>query len=110
MTLMLVGDFMLENLLLMIEQYNPDADFTEHGGKSVRICEDNMTLTNEEKLCIRYHMGAYEVDDWAKFDKAISRYPNVLFTHTADMIASNDPRNLETAKIIYEKLIQHANH
>lgn len=26
MTLMLVGDFMLENLLLMIEQYNPDAD------------------------------------------------------------------------------------
>ena len=28
----------------------------------------------------------------------------------ADMIASNDPRNLETAKIIYEKLIQHANH
>ena len=69
-------------------EYNPDADFTEHGGKSVRICEDNMTLTNEEKLCIRYHMGAYEVDDWAKFDKAISRYPNVLYTHTADMIAS----------------------
>jgi hypothetical protein len=27
----------------------------------------------------------------------------------ADLIASNDPRNLETAKIIYEKLIQHAN-
>ena len=26
MTLMLVGDFMLENLLLMIEQYNPDQD------------------------------------------------------------------------------------
>ena len=28
----------------------------------------------------------------------------------ADLIASNDPRNLETAKIIYEKLIQHANY
>ena len=28
----------------------------------------------------------------------------------ADLIASNDPRNLETAKMIYEKLIQHANY
>jgi len=28
----------------------------------------------------------------------------------ADLIASNDPRNLETAKMIYERLIQHANH
>lgn len=28
----------------------------------------------------------------------------------ADLIASNDPRNLETAKMIYESLIQHANH
>ena len=27
----------------------------------------------------------------------------------ADLIASNDPRNLETAKMIYEKFIQHAN-
>jgi hypothetical protein len=28
----------------------------------------------------------------------------------ADLIASNDPRNLETAKMIYDRLIQHANH
>jgi hypothetical protein len=27
----------------------------------------------------------------------------------ADLIASNDPRNLETAKMIYDRLIQHAN-
>lgn len=27
----------------------------------------------------------------------------------ADLVASNDPRNLETAKIIYDKLIPHAN-
>lgn len=27
----------------------------------------------------------------------------------ADLVASNDPRNLETAKLIYDKLIQHAN-
>ena len=28
----------------------------------------------------------------------------------ADLIASNDPRNLEAAKMIYDRLIQHANH
>lgn len=28
----------------------------------------------------------------------------------ADLIASNDPRNLETAKMIYDRLIQYANH
>lgn len=28
----------------------------------------------------------------------------------ADLIASNDPRNLETAKMTYDRLIQHANH
>ena len=28
----------------------------------------------------------------------------------ADLVASNDPRNLETAKMIYDKVIQHANH
>ncbi len=27
----------------------------------------------------------------------------------ADLVASNDPRNLETAKMIYDRLIQHAN-
>lgn len=47
-----------------------------------------MRLTEEEELCIRYHMGAYETDDWDGFDKAIRKFPNVLFTHTADMYAS----------------------
>ena len=47
-----------------------------------------MTLTEEEIMCIRYHMGAYEKDDWVQFDLAIKKYPNVLFTHTADMYAS----------------------
>lgn len=47
-----------------------------------------MELTEEEVLCIRYHMGAYETKDWAGFDLAIKKYPNVLYTHTADMLAS----------------------
>ena len=45
-------------------------------------------LTEEEVFCIRYHMGAYEKEEWDYFDKAIRKYPNVLWTHTADMLAS----------------------
>ena len=47
-----------------------------------------ITLTEEEILCIRYHMGPYVTADWDEYDKAIKKYPNVLFTHTADMYAS----------------------
>lgn len=59
-----------------------------HGEKSVMLLSQFMHLTEEEILCIRYHMGAYETDDWNEYDRAIRKYPNVLFTHTADMIAS----------------------
>lgn len=59
-----------------------------HGDKSIMLLSQFMTLTEEEILCIRYHMGAYNRDDWEGFDKAIRKYPNVLFTHTADMYAS----------------------
>ena len=47
-----------------------------------------MDLTEEEKLCITYHMGAYETSNWNEFEKAIRKYENVLWTHTADMYAS----------------------
>lgn len=45
-------------------------------------------LTPEEVACIRYHMGAYEKDEWDNLDVAIRRFNNVLWTHTADMVAS----------------------
>ena len=46
-------------------------------------------LTEEEMLCIRWHMGAYdESKNWNILGNAIEKYPNVLYTHTADMIAS----------------------
>ena len=37
----------------------------------------------------KYH-SAYETDTklWNYYGKAIEKYPNVLFTHTADMISS----------------------
>ena len=59
-----------------------------HGDKSAMIAGTLTRLTLEEMLCIRYHMGAYEKDDWDGYDLAIKRCPNVLWTHTADMVAS----------------------
>lgn len=59
-----------------------------HGEKSVMLLSQFMTLTEEEIMCIRYHMGAYETENWKQFDLAIKKYPNVLYTHTADMYAS----------------------
>jgi len=67
---------------------NPDVLLKGHGEKSVMLLSQFFTLTEEEILCIRYHMGAYETDDWNEYDRAIRKYPNVLFTHTVDMIAS----------------------
>lgn len=68
---------------------NPQySGFGGHGYDSVCKIEQHMGLTEEERLCIRYHMGAYETDDWDGYDAAIRKFPNVLWTHTADMLAS----------------------
>lgn len=69
-------------------EYNTNTLLKGHGSKSVMILSQFITLTEEEMLCIRYHMGAYEKEEWAEFDKAIRKYPNVLWTHMADMLAS----------------------
>lgn len=71
-----------------VYEYNPNLLLTGHGTKSVMMLSQFMSLTEEEILCIRYHMGAYEKDDWQGFDLAIRKYPSVLWTHTADMFAS----------------------
>jgi len=48
-----------------------------------------MKLTPEEVMCIRWHMGAFdEKHNWKYYTAAVKKYPNVLWTHTADMIAS----------------------
>lgn len=59
-----------------------------HGEKSVMMLSRFMTLTEEEILCIRYHMGAFNKEDVGLYSKAVHKYPNVLWTHTADMYAS----------------------
>lgn len=70
-------------------KYNTDTLLKGHGDKSVMILAQHLQLTEEEIICIRYHMGAYtDKEEWAFYDRAIRKYPNVLATHTADMIAS----------------------
>jgi len=71
-------------------EYNPDIIIPGHGEKSIIILQKYLQLTDEEIACIRWHMGAYETDTkmWEYYGRAIEKYPNVLYTHTADMIAS----------------------
>jgi hypothetical protein len=61
-----------------------------HGDRSVRMLKEFVPdLTEEEELCIRWHMGAFdEKENWNGYTSACAKYPNVLFTHTADMYAS----------------------
>lgn len=70
--------------------YNDEVIIPDHGAKSVIEAQKLITLTDEEIACIRWHMGAYERDPkmWEYYGRAIEKYPNVLYTHTADMIAS----------------------
>lgn len=69
---------------------NPDIIIPGHGDKSIIMLSKNMDLTDEEIACIRWHMGAFETDPkmWKYYGRAIEEYPNVLYTHTADMFAS----------------------
>lgn len=69
-------------------EYNPNTILKEHGAKSVMILSQHLQLTEEEVLCVRYHMGPYEKEEWSELDQAIKKYPNIYYTHAADMIAS----------------------
>ena len=69
--------------------YNNSPLLTGHGEKSVILLSQCCTLTEEEILCIRWHMGAFDdKENWNSYGLSVSKYPNVLFTHTADMIAA----------------------
>ncbi len=83
-----------DNYVIDIEtgkyKYNPEIIIPGHGDKSIILLQKYISLTDEEIACIRWHMGAYETDPkmWDYYGRAIEKYPNVLYTHTADMIAS----------------------
>ena len=70
-------------------EYNKNIIMPGHGEKSVILAQQLIGLTTEEILCIRWHMGAYDdKENWNILGRAIEHCPNVLYTHTADMIAS----------------------
>jgi len=72
-------------------EFNRDRLLIGHGEKSAILAAMLIPdLTDEEMLCIRYHHGAFEnsKDAWSAYGHAIEKYPNVLYTHTADMAAS----------------------
>lgn len=71
-------------------EYNPDTLLKGHGDKSVMFLSQFYTLTDEEIMCIRYHMGAFtDKSEWNYYTRAVRNYPNVLWTHQADMLASH---------------------
>lgn len=70
-------------------EYNNSPILTGHGDKSVIMLQNWITLSMEEIACIRWHMGAFDDKaNWNSYGGAVTAYPNVLYTHTADMIAA----------------------
>lgn len=76
-------------------KYNKDKLWRGHGEASLIMVQQaflitgGMILTEEEAACIRYHMGSFvEKEEWEYYSRAVKKYPNVLYTQTADMIAS----------------------
>lgn len=69
--------------------YDKNLILPGHGEKSIIVAQKFLRLTDEEIACIRWHMGAFdEKENWNRYGAAIEKYPNVLYTHTADMIAA----------------------
>ena len=70
-------------------EYNKDMILSGHGDKSAILAQKLWPLLEEEILCIRWHMGAYDdKENYNSLNAAIKKYPNILYVHLADMIAS----------------------
>lgn len=71
-------------------EYATDTLLKGHGDKSVMVLAQYFKLTEEEIMCIRYHMGAFcDKSEWNDYTQAVHKYTNVLWTHQADMLASH---------------------
>lgn len=85
----IVSDDMME-YLMAYGFFTAPASTKYHGDKSVMLLSQFYTLTDEEIMCIRYHMGAFtDKSEWNDYTRAVRQYPNVLWTHQADMLASH---------------------
>lgn len=71
-------------------EYATDTLLKGHGDKSVMVLAQYFKLTEEEIMCIRYHMEAFcDKSEWNDYTRAVHKYTNVLWTHQADMLASH---------------------
>ena len=71
-------------------EYSKNMGLKGHGDKSIMLLSMYTTLTEEEIMCIRYHMGAFtDKEEWHDYTNAVKNFPNVLWTHHADMLASH---------------------
>lgn len=70
-------------------EYNNATLLPGHGDKSVMMLQQHIQFTDEELYCIRWHMGAFDdKENWNSYGRAVTHYPNALYTHTADMVAA----------------------
>lgn len=70
-------------------EYNNATLLPGHGEKSVILLQQHLKLTEEEMLCIRWHMGAFDAkENWNSYGRSVTKYQNVLWTHHADMYAA----------------------
>ena len=73
-------------------EYNTGLTLTGHGDKSVIMAQSLLHLTDEEILCIRWHMGAYDTaarTDLRDLSAAMDATPWVWRLHEADMCAAH---------------------
>ena len=69
--------------------YEIDEEFPlGHGEKSLYIVSGFMKLKEEEALAIRWHMGPWEEKDYRTMQLAMQKYPLVVLTQTADLMAT----------------------
>ena len=70
--------------------YQNDEDFTIDGEISVKFIQQFISLTEDEKLAIRWHNGLYDVSPvlYNKYDFSMKKYKIVWLLHCADMMTS----------------------
>ena len=69
--------------------YQKEEDFPiGHGEKSVFLLQKHITLTEQEAVCIRWHMGHYDYAFKSNENYIKAKYPEAFLVHFADHIAT----------------------
>lgn len=71
--------------------WNKTPDISGHGFKSIALASRFITLTEEEVMCIIYHMGPFQNYGYSieEYSRICDKWPNVMWTHHADMLATH---------------------